>query len=157
MIALLQQAVSVSITSDSWTNANLLKFVGITAHFLDADFKLFRILLAVTTFPEELTGEALANFYRERIEAEVPDKCLVAAIVTDNGSNFVKAAHDFLGDDACSCFAHTLQLAIHDTMSAAEWHTTVAADTGCPNAMELDFLHVGAIRSSLSVRTPAAS
>jgi hypothetical protein len=59
---LLQLARSmVHFTFDGWTSRQNASFLGINAHFIDRDWKQWRMLLALPALKRRHTGEALAD------------------------------------------------------------------------------------------------
>ena len=59
---LLQRARSmIHFTFDGWTSRQNTSFLGINAHFIDQDWKQWRILLALPALRKRHTGEALAD------------------------------------------------------------------------------------------------
>ena len=59
---ILQKARSiVHFTFDGWTSRQNASFLGINAHFIDRDWKQWRILLALPALRKRYTGEALAD------------------------------------------------------------------------------------------------
>lgn len=59
---LLQRARSmIHFTFDGWTSRQNASFLGINAHFIDRDWKQWRILLALPAFRKRHTGAALAD------------------------------------------------------------------------------------------------
>ena len=51
----------VHFTFDGWTSRQNALFLGINAHFIDRDWKQWRILLALPALKKRHTGEALAD------------------------------------------------------------------------------------------------
>lgn len=51
----------VHFTFESWTSRQNTSFLGINAHFIDRDWKKWRILLALPALRKRHTGEALAD------------------------------------------------------------------------------------------------
>ena len=51
----------VYLTIDLWTNRNMTSFLGITVHFIDADWNLRSFILAADSFPGKHTACNIAN------------------------------------------------------------------------------------------------
>jgi predicted component of type VI protein secretion system len=51
----------VHFTFDGWTSRQNASFLGINAHFIDRDWKQWRMLLALPALKRRHTGEALAD------------------------------------------------------------------------------------------------
>lgn len=58
---LLSARSMVHFTFDGWTSRQNAPFLGINAHFIDRDWKQWRILLALPALKRRHTGEALAD------------------------------------------------------------------------------------------------
>lgn len=59
---LLQRARGmVHVTFDGWTSRQNSSFLGINAHFIDRDWRQWRLLLALPALQKRHTGEALAD------------------------------------------------------------------------------------------------
>jgi len=81
---------SVYLTIDLWTNRNMTSFLGITVHFLDAEWKLRSFVLAVDLFLGRHTAENIAEAYDNVIQKfRLTTK--VKKVVSDNASSMVKA------------------------------------------------------------------
>ena len=113
---ILSQAIAVGLTSDGWTDLKMRKFVAITAHFLTQEFIPRRVLISVTSMDGAATAERLLEFFKSEA-ACLPAQCLIPTMVTDNGSNFLKASRLFIGGEVITCFAHNLQLVVKDTLT----------------------------------------
>ncbi|XP_078441829.1 putative transcriptional regulator tpeD [Wolffia australiana] len=77
---------SVSLTVDAWTSRNNLSLLGVTAHWIDGDWKLCDLLLAIRRIKGSHCGTNLARLvvevaYKYGIESKL------CAITTDNASN----------------------------------------------------------------------
>ena len=80
----------VYLTIDLWTNRNMSNFLGITANFIDATWKLCGFVLAADSFLEKHTTCHIAKAYDDVIEKfKLTSK--VIKVVSDNASSMVKA------------------------------------------------------------------
>ncbi|XP_064475464.1 zinc finger BED domain-containing protein 4-like [Ornithodoros turicata] len=105
---------SFAFTSDMWTSRANDSSISLTCHFLTPDFAMKRYLLNVRHFPEKHTGNNIAAALNSLCEEwGILNEKYKLYIVTDNGRN-IRAAVKKLKLSERSCFAHTLQLAIHD-------------------------------------------
>lgn len=109
-----------------WCVAAAHSYVGVTAHFVSPEFKLQALCLGVLPDNDSHTGDQVASDLVEVLES-VQFAGRVRSITTDNGANFKKAVHLFLertqGGDGylhhhVACYAHTLQLAVEDSVKA---------------------------------------
>ena len=88
-------------------------YLGLTCHFLSADFELVSLCLAVEPFTGRHTGVNIASCLKQTLRDFNIDPAAVSAIITDNASNMDLALR--LGEwNSRHCFGHTLQLAIDD-------------------------------------------
>ena len=110
----LDKAKHVGITTDMWTSSSTDSFNTVTAHYLDALGKLKARILECALFEGRHTAEALEAELKKvaqkfRIESKL------SAGVSDNAQNIKKALQDF-GIPSIPCFAHSLNLVVHDGM-----------------------------------------
>jgi hypothetical protein len=87
----LKEADFFSITTDSSTNYSH-RFVSLTAHFVDSDWRLRFACLGVIPLDISHSWVNLTPAVSLRIEAATPSHAVLAATVTDGGSNFLKLA-----------------------------------------------------------------
>ena len=87
----------VYLTIDLWTNRNMSNFLSITAHFIDATWKLCGFVLAADSFLEKHTACNIAKAYDDVIEKfKLTSK--VNKVVSDNASSMVKAFQILLSE-----------------------------------------------------------
>ncbi|KAI0211964.1 hypothetical protein LSAT2_003149 [Lamellibrachia satsuma] len=142
---ILQRAQDMELTIELWSSRDMRAFIDITGHFI-LDFTMRGIMLAFYRVRGSHTAENVHLMYEETVACfDLAGK--VSAIVTDNGSNMVKAftlpgmenmavdvdeTHDsnltwvqltddleFLVPQQVPCFAHTLQLVVKDGLQHA--------------------------------------
>lgn len=123
---------AVTFTSDMWTSRANESYVSFTCHLLTPSFRMKRFTL--NTRHMELVSHSAENIAQMLVEMcaewEIPDGCR-KYIVTDNGRN-IRAAVRRLPWTERACFAHTLQLAIHDAIS-----NTPSIDRLCKKARHI--------------------
>ena len=113
----LRDAQAVAVTSDSWTDARRRKYVSVTLHWIDLQWKLRHSCVSVLPLNESHTGVLLSREIRREVDRWLQTRQLISAHVTDNGGNFTNASIQLVGEDNhIPCFAHTLQLVIHDVI-----------------------------------------
>lgn len=104
-----ENAVSVYLTL-----INNQRFIAITAHYLDPDFKFISVLLECVPFEESHTCVNLSNKIQSVItDWELDNK--VVLVVSDNAYN-IKGAITILGLKHFGCFAHSLNLIVQDAL-----------------------------------------
>ena len=89
IVRLMQLAPQLCVTLDIWTNRQMRSYIGMTGHFI-VDFKLKSVMLACNRFRGSHTGEEILLHFK-RIESDFEINGKVDNIVTDNGSNMLKA------------------------------------------------------------------
>lgn len=112
----LEKAHSVAITTDSWTSRNNQSYLGVTAHFIDVDWKLHSAVLETAHMPTSHTSANLAAELK-RIFQKWNIHLKIERIVTDNAANIVKAVRD-LEYPHLPCFAHTINLVVQDALKS---------------------------------------
>lgn len=134
--ALLQQQESVSITLDMWTSPNHHAFMGIVAHFIDADWTPQSVVIGM----EHMVGSHTAEAQSEQVMAVLADFGIVGkvfTITTDSASVMNKMALLLGSTDKypefgfnhleghIPCFAHVINLVCQDAInvgfSAPAW------------------------------------
>lgn len=108
----IKDAFAICITTDAWTSLNNHSFVGVTAHWIDADMEMASNLLECIQFNEQHTAENLCSFLKN-IFAKWGIDNKITAIVRDNAAN-IKAAVKLGGWRDLACFAHSLNLIVQD-------------------------------------------
>ena len=106
-----KEATSVALTADLWTGRNRKGFLGVTCSYLDADFILKEVTLAIEYVRYPHTAEHIAECF-ENILKEWKIRHITTTITTDNGSNMKKSVKLLNGVNWMGCFAHTLQLVV---------------------------------------------
>ncbi|XP_059371308.1 E3 SUMO-protein ligase ZBED1-like [Carassius carassius] len=104
-----------ALTSDMWSSRTCEPYMSMTVHFIQ-DWEMKTACLQTSYFPQNHTGEHIAEALLDAIASwKLQEKYLVA-ITTDNGSNIVKAVelNEWL---RMQCFGHRLHLAIGHGMN----------------------------------------
>ena len=103
-----------SFTTDAWStcvsNESLLS---LTAHWITDKFQRVSVMLNASRIEGPHTGALIAQRIKEILESWAISTLQVHVILRDNGSNMVRAMKDADLPDL-GCFAHTLQLVVHD-------------------------------------------
>ena len=103
-----------SFTTDVWStcmsNESLLS---LTAHWISDTFQRTNVMLNASRIDGSHTGAYIAQKIKEILESWFISTYRVHVILRDNGSNMVRAMKDASLPDL-GCFAHTLQLVVHD-------------------------------------------
>ena len=104
----------VSFTCDAWSSsvndASLLSLIG---HWIDSQFKRISAVLNAQCLTEAHTGEYIAAQVLTMLNKWDIALERVHLVITDNASNMAKAMRD-ASLPHFGCFAHSLQLVIHD-------------------------------------------
>ncbi|CAB5307411.1 unnamed protein product [Rhizophagus irregularis] len=117
----------ISFALDAWTSPNILGFLGITCHYIDANWKLRDILLDFIYLEGSHSGENLANAFLKCLEKKkIFTKTL--GITTDNAANNNTFLKEF--EKMCiknhiefhhkrnhvRCIAHMMNLAVQEIL-----------------------------------------
>jgi len=100
-----------SLTSDTWTSCATEKYLTLTLHFIDNDWVFKSFVLSTEELATSHTGSNLQMRLSSLLEEWNLPTSKLTGIVTDNGSNIVKAI-ELLRWQHFRCFAHTIQLSI---------------------------------------------
>ena len=102
---------NASITTDLWTSCAQNGYIGITLHYLTEQMELRDILVCVEPIKYSHTGSNIYKTIQIKLnEFNLTNK--ITTVITDNGSNMVKAIKGWEGVDCIPCSAHTLQLCV---------------------------------------------
>lgn len=89
LVNTLKRAESVCLTIDLWSSRQMRGFLGITGHFI-LDWAMKSVMICCKRFKGRHTAESIRSEYEEVVTSfEIGFK--IAAIVSDNASNMVKA------------------------------------------------------------------
>ncbi|XP_078447458.1 putative transcriptional regulator tpeD [Wolffia australiana] len=86
LVEMFAEIHSVSLTVDAWTSRNNLSLLGVTAHWIDGDWKLCDLLLAILRIKGSHCDTNLARLIVE-LAYEYGIESKLCAITTDNASN----------------------------------------------------------------------
>lgn len=89
---LLNNATNISLGIDLWSDRRLRSYLGVTAHFLDNNFKIYTIVLALSQFARPHTAETIFAKLNSILKHYNIIENKIVKISTDNGSNIAKAA-----------------------------------------------------------------
>lgn len=115
-----QEATSVSLTIDGWSDIGQRHYLGVTAHFVANDWTLQSLQLGcIPAFGVEQTAEKIVDILRHRLDSALPEDILIACVTSDNAGNMINAVNLFSGEDgAFRCIAHTTQLVVKEFLNA---------------------------------------
>ncbi|CAH1956043.1 unnamed protein product [Acanthoscelides obtectus] len=108
----------MSLTSDIWTcQYNNFSFISLTAHFWNKYVSTHResFVLACRSFPGSHTADNISEMVKLLLEQWKLDKDQIHIILADNAANMKKGLSD-ARIKYQSCFVHTLQLTIKDSL-----------------------------------------
>jgi len=105
-----------AVTTDMWTASSNFSYMGVTAHWLDASFKVHNKCLAIHPAP----GSHIADFITTELDAVLSEwsVCMsMVNVVTDSSANVNKAMTQLNVERWRPCFAHTLQLCVNGSIN----------------------------------------
>ena len=104
----------ISFTSDLWnTTVSVNSLMSLTAHWLTEEFERKRAVLHAQAFDGSHTSDQIRMKFDEMFKQWKIEEDRIHLVVRNNGSNMVKALTD-ASLPHFGCFAHTLQLVVHD-------------------------------------------
>jgi hypothetical protein len=122
--ATLSSQAHIAITADKWTSSATEAYFGITAHYIDSDWKMQSAALSARMMPEIKTIDNILARFNQVLD-EYGIRGLVRAITTDNEANVkgagvaLQGAIGVLSLQYHSCAAHTLQLCVNDALEVS--------------------------------------
>ena len=114
--ASLGDSTSFAMTTDIWSSRANDSYISYTCHFIVSDgndFMMKSHLLEVHEFPDNHTGENIMVELEEVFSRWNLSCSNLAAFVTDNSSNMIRAFNLLSWPHVC-CFSHTLNLAVEE-------------------------------------------
>ncbi|XP_077063451.1 zinc finger BED domain-containing protein 4-like [Siphateles boraxobius] len=111
---LVENVSAISLTTDIWSSeVSPMSMLSLTAQWIDSDFSLKKAILHAREFRGSHTGDFIMAAIEEMLREWKINKNKVHVILRDNAKN-MKKAMDQLGVASLGCFAHTLQLIVHE-------------------------------------------
>lgn len=100
-----------AVTFDLWSSRTMEPYMSLTVHYIDDKWQLLTRVFETAYFPNDHTGDMIAQGLRQMLSAWDLKEENLDAITTDNGTNVVKAAelNQWMREQ---CFGHRLHLAI---------------------------------------------
>ncbi|XP_053188639.1 E3 SUMO-protein ligase ZBED1-like [Scomber japonicus] len=105
------EAKYFATTSDLWSSRTSEPYISLTVHFIDEEWKLQTRCLETAYFPEDHTGELIAEGLKEALLSWGLIEKKMVCITTDSGANVVKAT-SLNNWTRLQCFGHRLHSAI---------------------------------------------
>ena len=107
-----ETCLNASITVDLWTSRAKTGYVGITCHWLTQKMELRDVLVCVDQISYPHTGKHIYEVIQQKLEVlGLQNK--INVVITDNGSNMIKAIEYWNGVERVGYTAHTLQLCVN--------------------------------------------
>lgn len=107
-----------SITTDGWTSTTD-HYISLSLHFVNEDFKIENIMLALVPFFLKHTGANLRNVISENLALWDINSESIVAIIHDKGSDYVSATNG-MDVDSLICSAHILHNCIKDSLKGSK-------------------------------------
>lgn len=98
-------------TTDIWTSRTCNPYISLSVHFIDGDWNLKSKCLETAYFPEDHTGEFIAQNLTDALISWALNESKQLCIFTDSGANIVRAA-SLNKWTRLQCFGHHLHSAI---------------------------------------------
>ncbi|XP_046873310.1 E3 SUMO-protein ligase ZBED1-like [Hypomesus transpacificus] len=98
-------------TTDLWSSRTSEPYISLTIHYIDKEWNLQNKCLQTSYFPDDHTGEAIAEGLKDAFASWGLSEDKQVCITSDSGANVVKAAQ-INKWTRLPCFGHRLHLAI---------------------------------------------
>ncbi|XP_071581127.1 E3 SUMO-protein ligase ZBED1-like [Temnothorax nylanderi] len=126
----IQKASSYTLTCDNWTDVANQSYLGVTIHYLGADYEMKNRNLGLLPLDESHTSDYLLDSLLKIVEDFDVDLNKVMAVVSDSAANIKSAVARLVGNNKrLPCFAHILSHlvpnALHPIQPAMEIITKV--------------------------------
>jgi len=113
---MVNSAKYISLTSDVWTaSTNGTPFFSLTGHWLSETFEQQMAVLRVVPFQGSHTAQRISEELLKAIGTYDLAKSKIHTVLRDSGANMVAGVRES-GLQSQSCFIHTLQLCINDSI-----------------------------------------
>ena len=106
----------ITFTSDGWKAQNQDNFLSLTAHCVFPTFAQQACVLHIRPFQTSHTSKNISEIIQDMIKEYSIPKYKIHQIVHDNASNMLCGIGKMTEYDSLSCFIHTTQLAINDSV-----------------------------------------
>ncbi|KAM3842884.1 E3 SUMO-protein ligase ZBED1-like [Diretmus argenteus] len=100
-----------SATTDLWSSRTMQPYLSLTVHFITDEWSLEHICLQTSFFPDDHTGEEIAQGLRDALESWHLNEDRLVCMTTDSGTNMIKALRLKKWPNL-QCFGHKLHNAI---------------------------------------------
>ncbi|XP_058619761.1 E3 SUMO-protein ligase ZBED1-like [Onychostoma macrolepis] len=121
---MIEQATQITLTGDHWTSVNNDNYLGVTAHFIDKEWKLQSFALTVSKTEERNYAEACADYFLNVTkEWKIEEK--LTTLGTDSARNMVAAAR-LLPFEHLPCTAHILQRTVTVSIHGSGFESVLA-------------------------------
>ncbi|XP_015118442.1 zinc finger BED domain-containing protein 1-like [Diachasma alloeum] len=126
----LAKAENLTLTTDIWTETMSTRgFLGLTIHFLE-NGKMSYIELDTIELDENRKAPYLSKIFEEFLLKWNISKDKITTVVTDGGTNIIKAVKDTFGEHKhITCFAHKLNVAISNVITANKALSSIVTKT----------------------------
>ena len=103
---------AISIAADGWESLTRHHFLGVTGHFIDHNWELCVLTLAIQAMEVAQTADNIAAEVEKIVEQFTSEKTLLACLTCDGAAAMMKAAKKTVGGSEFSwCVCHLLSLA----------------------------------------------
>ncbi len=117
---ILSACAGIACTFDLWTSSAGRKYLAVTYHGIDKNWRLVHCVLDVVHFHGSTQSEVIAAVVRGCIEKHLPKDKLVTVVVSDGAGDTKHAREDLLEFDGHDCFNHDLNLSLGDALKVAK-------------------------------------
>lgn len=118
---------NISFTTDTWTAENTIQsYMGVTAHWLAEDFSRQSYVLNCMPLNDRHTAQYIGVQFKQALEKWNIDRTRCHLVLRDNAANMTKCFID-IGMLSTGCFAHSLQLVVHDGILSQRYVSDIIA------------------------------
>jgi hAT family C-terminal dimerisation region len=124
--AIFSRLCSVSLTADAWTSRNGEPFLGVTAHFVDEQWKLRSCTLDLIYAPSSHSANNLKDLMMHAVDMYAGEHLFITGVVVDGARAALNSAvYLASSENMLWCAAHRLALVVGDVLKC---HGAVISD-----------------------------
>jgi len=112
---------SAAVIIDGWELKHH-KMIGVVIQYINPQWKLHTDMIGLLQVNQSHTASTIFSFVDARLQEVLDKETMIAACVSDNGSNYTNASKLISNNEGWPCVCHTLQLVVQDVLGDYSSH-----------------------------------